>query len=130
MSGIGISIGCTQRFDIAVTPELIALLTKLGNMHYDGVCKSTVNCGVGGFVYGWNNRMQFARESGSELSFVESLTNGNLQTFLKICEFPPPGLTPEEMATRNHFFRLGFAALRQAGADERFALTIPVGAPS
>jgi len=130
VSEIGIAIGCTQRFDIAVTPELIALLTKLGNMHYDGVCKSAVNCGVGGFIYGWSNRMDYVREAGKELSFVDSLTNRTLQICLKICEFPPPRLTPEEFATRNQFFRLGFAALRQAGADERFALTIPVGAPS
>lgn len=118
-----IEIGCTQRFDVTVTAPLIAALTKLGTAHYDSVCKAAVM--HGGFIFGWRNRMGFLQEGG-RTTFVESITNQQLQTCLKICEFPPPTLSQEESIARNHFFQLGFAALQQAEKDPRFAMTVPV----
>lgn len=122
---IHIAIGCTQRFDVTVTGPLIDLLTRLGNTHYDGVCKAAV--ARGGFIYGWGNRMDWTKESGTAGdSFVDPITNGQLQTCLKICENRLPSMTEEALALRREFSMLGFAALRQAGEDPRFATTVPV----
>lgn len=119
---MNIEIGCTQRFDVTVTSPLIHMLTKLGSLHYDSVCKSAVL--QGGFIYGWRNRMDFLQE-GERTTFVGSITNRELQTCMKICENCPT-MSLEESSTRNQFFQLGFAALRQADKDPRFAMTVPV----
>lgn len=124
MSGVNIGIGCTQRFDITVTRELVALLTKLGGMHYDGVCQSAVV--ERGFIYGWRMHAEHFADP-SEKEFIKSVTNSNLQTCLKIFEFPPPNLTLEEFNLRNYFTEIGFAALRQADIDERFDEVRAVG---
>lgn len=116
-----ISIGCTQRFDIIATSQMVGLLMKLGEMHYDGVCKESVR--VGGFIYGWNNYVSWV---GAEPNHPACLTNRELQTCLKILEYSPPNLTDEERALRDEFFKIGWAALHQANADERFKQSIPV----
>lgn len=124
MSYVKIGIACTQRFDITVTRELVALLTKLGGMHYDGVCQSAVV--ERGFIYGWRMHAEHFADPG-EKEFVKSVTNRDLQTCLKIVEFPPPNLTPEEYMLRNDFTAVGFGALRQADTDERFTEVRPTG---
>lgn len=117
-----IEIGCAQRFDVTVTRELVALLTKLGSMHYDGHCKSSVT--HGGFIYGWSVGRGMAEP---ESPTIERATNRELQTCLKICECPPRHImSAEEQATLDGFVRLGYAALRQASEDPRFSQTIPV----
>lgn len=127
MSEVKMWIGCTQRFDIEVTPALVDLLTKSGQMHYDGVCKDAVRAGRGGFIYGWSNRLEGRRLLGETDPVIDGITNRQLQTCLKIFEMPlPPGSTPEEERLRGEFTRMGFAALRQGDADPRFQLDIPV----
>lgn len=119
-----ISIGCIQRFDITVTRPLIDALKKCSETHYDGVCRSASM--PGGFIYGWNNRMTFAEEDDEAArTFIDGLTNGKLQTCLKIFENPIP-LTSEQTIARMQLSRLGYAALRQANTDNRFKHTIPV----
>lgn len=116
-----IAIGCTQRFDVTVTRSLVDVLTKLGTWHYDNVCRSAVMCG--GLIYGWVNQMDWL-EVGEE-TFVASITNRELQTCLKICETSPT-MSAAEIVTRGKFTMLGYAALRQASEDQRFALSEPV----
>lgn len=120
-----ISVGCTQRFDIVATPQMVSLLMKLGEMHYDGVCKASVR--VGGFIYGWNNWMVYEEQEKRTTAFTaQVLDNRQLQTCMKILEYSPPNLTDEERALRDEFFKIGWAALHQSTADERFKQSIPV----
>lgn len=42
---------------LRLTRPEIERIMELGRKHYDGVCKAA--CNVGGFVYGWSNRLMF-----------------------------------------------------------------------
>lgn len=120
---VQIGVACKQKFQIGVTKPLVDLLTKLGHVHYDGACKAAVM--YGGFVYGWSN--YWALGEALETAIIEqSVTNRELQTCLKICEYAPQDLSDKEHLLKAQFQAIGFAALRQADNDERFRTVVPV----
>lgn len=73
-------------YDVSIRLELdesaIDSLIQLSESHYDGVCKSAGR--VGGFLYGWRNRITFAVDDGVDVEFFA--TNRELQTLCKITE--------------------------------------------
>lgn len=113
---MNIFIGAVPRFDIEITPELVALLMKLGGMHYDAHCRAATQ--LGGFVYGWHNAVN------AEILNV-SATFSQLDTVAKIVEFPPP-LTLEEIAIRKDLVKSIHATIQQYRVDARFGTSIPV----
>jgi hypothetical protein len=116
---MNIFIGAVPRFDIEITPELVALIMRLGGMHYDGYCRKATQ--LGGFVYGWHNRVTLAPDA------IETAiaTFSQLDMVAKIVEFPPP-LTPEETAIRKDLVKSIHAAIQQYRVDSRFGTSIPV----
>jgi hypothetical protein len=124
---VEIGVGCTQRFDVTVTRDLVSALIILGAHHYDSACRGATMCGVGGFIYGWQNRFTCLEETKE--SVIEPINNRSLQTCLKLCEIMnlcKPLLTSKQLVTLSRFIRLGNTALVQASADERFAKVIQV----
>lgn len=116
-----IAIGCSQVFLVTASKPMVDMLIKLGRMHYDGTCRDAVR--HGGCIYGWMNHLSWIDENDPDNGI--RLTNSELQTCLKIMEFPPD-LSDEETALRKDFFKIATAALHQGNADERFKQLIPV----
>jgi hypothetical protein len=79
------SISAKLHFEFNLTVDQVNMLMKLGELHYDGHCRSCVRSG--GHVYGWLNAVNF---SGSENQSMVSGTWRDLDSTLKIMEFLPP----------------------------------------
>jgi len=65
-------------FWFAPGPEIVAVLIKMAELHYDGECKSASK--VGGFLFGWRNATSFDPSTGVSSEWRE------LDVALKICE--------------------------------------------
>lgn len=99
-----IEITAVPRYWMHLTLPQAKLIQRLASMHYDSACKAA---GVlGGFVYGWVNWLtphdgaQVA-EDGTCLSvdgepIMVSAFHRELDTVLKIMEFPPPCMEASE----------------------------------
>ena len=51
------SITCIPRFNFEMNIELIDILIKLSEAHYDSLCRSVSK--QGGFLFGWRNIVDF-----------------------------------------------------------------------
>lgn len=60
----------------------VAILMDLSSYHYDGRCKAAG--AVGGFIYGMSNKVEWAREDGSDIPSL--LTWSQVDTMCKILE--------------------------------------------
>ena len=81
-----IQIVAAPKFLLPLTLSQVDLLMKLGLMHYDHTCNAAVR--VGGFIYGWNNRVTFSAEEAEHPSPCVANFR-ELDLCLKIMEFPP-----------------------------------------
>lgn len=108
-----IEITVIPQFHLPLEARHIELLKKLAAMHYDWTCKRAGE--VGGFIYGWNNHVVLLE--GEELTPVTA-SRGELDTCLKILEFPPD----LEQAEKDTLWEMRMAfnrALSHAGAFVR-----------
>ena len=84
-----ISIYATPKFCFEVDKSLVESLMQLSEMHYDGTCRKAHM--LGGFLYGWNNMVQFREQCPPEEKEPVFVTCDfrELDTVAKICEFLP-----------------------------------------
>lgn len=57
---MNIEMNAAPVFRFALTDAQLGVLIKCSSHHYDGVCQAASR--VGGFIYGWNNSMEFHKE--------------------------------------------------------------------
>lgn len=74
-----IEVYAVPHWNIQFTKAHINVLMELANHHYDGVCRDAAR--VGGFIYGWNNHIQFY-----ELPSPVSANSRQVDICLKILE--------------------------------------------
>jgi hypothetical protein len=108
-----IAIKNVPHFELTITVELLIVLLKASELHYDGAC---IGAGkAGGILYGFKNTLLLGKEEVIHpvVSFRE------LDLMLKILE-PTNALgvtgilTPERIALAGQFRVAGFNALREA----------------
>lgn len=72
------------RFEFRISRQQLDFLMDYSSAHYDTECRFASR--VGGFVYGWNNRMGIDSYTRVSASFRD------LDTCLKILEIPIPSM--------------------------------------
>jgi hypothetical protein len=71
---------------ISFTAADIELLMSLAKRHYDYKCKAAGECG--GFIYGLNNQLIFARAQGTAQPVIlDAWSFGECDRAAKICEY-------------------------------------------
>lgn len=118
-----IEIGAKQVFYLRLNEDIVQMLMALSATHYDGDCKRASQ--HGGLLFGWQNHMEFARETRETPVSMVNCSNRELQLALKICE-NFMALPEAQAQARREFTKWGYAALEQATEDPRFKQLVPV----
>lgn len=79
-----IEIHAKPIFWMELSLDQIKVLMKCSKSHYDGTCQNA--CERGGFLFGWNNWIEFSDTNGNEAPPKVSGDFGQLDLCLKILE--------------------------------------------
>lgn len=93
-------------FHFVLDKTTLDLIHQLSVSHYDAKCRGASR--LGGFIYGWTQRMDDNAEAECTATFQE------LDLLTKICEAIPQLRSPEQRAKLRSFRDQISAALRRA----------------
>lgn len=122
-----IEITAVPRYWLHMSLAHAMLLQKLSSIHYDSKCKRAGL--LGGFLYGWINQLTpyegaKVAPDGTCLSvegmpLLVTATFDELETCLKIMEFPPPVMAVEERTMIDDMFQSFMDAFKIAESAVR-----------
>jgi hypothetical protein len=98
-----ITVSAAPRFSLPLSRAQVLLLSQLSFTHYDFECRAAGVPGINGFIHGWGNRLDFAREAGQPVPAVDA-TWSQLDLSLKILE-NTMGLSKANLAFAEHLTR-------------------------